>query len=113
MKSLLFISASALMSSIFINAESEPAKIVFGTFGGDGITAPKIELNADYTFHYVDNTKASKPIDITGNWESYNNQIHLIDVNNKKVMDDMEITREGKCLKARKGMAFYTLCNCN
>ena len=113
MKQLLFIPAAALIALLFVQAESESPEIVFGTFGGDGNTAPRIELNADNTFHYIDNTKPSNPIDITGTWESTNSEVHLIDVNNRKVMDDLQIERDGKCLKARKGLAFYTLCNCN
>lgn len=112
-KSIFLFGIAALTGLILSFTKTENPTIVFGTFGADGMNAPKIELNADHTFHYVDKTQKFSPIDITGTWTIENNEVHLLDVNNRKVMDELSIEREGKCLKARKGMAFYTLCNCN
>lgn len=111
MKTILFLSSVILVAILSIQAVSEPDQlIVFGNYGGDGETGPAIVLNPDYTFHYVDNTSPAHLIDITGKWEIVNQQVHLMDVTDKKVMTELEIVREGCCLKARKGMAFYTLC---
>lgn len=112
-KSLFILTIIAFAGTVFSFTRISTPEIAYGTFGGDGVNAPKIELNADHSFHYIDNTKPSNLIDITGTWTIENNEVHLLDVNNRKVMDELSIEREGKCLKARKGMAFYTLCNCN
>lgn len=84
----------------------------YGKFGGDGKTAPLIELNSNHTFRYLDLTDKNHPIDISGNWELVDQEVHLLNVSQKKVMKELEVIREGKCLKARKNFAFYTLCNC-
>lgn len=84
-----------------------------GVYGGDGKTAPLIELRSDKTFHYLDLTNKNHPIDISGTWKMSGHTVRLLNVSQKGVMKDLEITREGKCLKARKKFAFYTLCNCN
>ncbi len=113
MKTFLFLSSITLVAFLSIRAASEPEQlIVFGNYGGDGTTGPSIALNSDYTFHYVDNTSPKKPININGKWEIADHQVHLIDVNDKSVMTELQIVREGSCLKARKGLAFYTLCHC-
>ena len=111
MKTLLFLSSALLVALLSIRATTEPEQlIVFGNYGGDGETGPAVVLNTDYTFHYVDNTSPAHRIDITGKWEIVDQHVHLIGVTDKKVMTELEIVREGCCLKARKGMAFYTLC---
>lgn len=114
MKKVLLSLALFFTTVIVVSAtiNTSPA-INYGTFGGDGTTAPKIELKADHTFHYVDNTKKNQPIDISGTWTSGDGKVQLQDVKERRVMKEFNIEREGKCLKARKGMAFYTLCNCN
>lgn len=89
---------------------SDP-EIRYGKFGGDGKTAPQIELKSDHTFHYLDLTKSSNPINISGTWEIKDQEVHLLNVTQKQVMKELEIIREGKCLKARKQFAFYTLCH--
>jgi|SRR6218665_167686 len=111
-KSIALLALIALTGVLFSFAKVPNATISYGKFGGDGISAPQITLNEDHTFHYIDKTNKLSPIDITGTWTIIENEIHLLDVNNKQVMDELEIIREGKCLKARKGMSFYTLCNC-
>lgn len=111
MKTILLLSSAILVTLLFIQASPKPEQlIVFGNYGGDGETGPAIVLNPDYTFRYVDHTNPSHQIDITGKWEIVNQQVHLMNVTDKKVMTELEIVREGCCLKARKGMAFYTLC---
>lgn len=87
--------------------------IEYGTFGGDGLSAPKLILNDDNTYHYIDKTDGKNPIDIIGTYYILDGEVILRDTNNKKVMNELQIVREGKCLKARKGAAFYTLCNCD
>ena len=107
--SFVFIALTGVLLSF---SKVPNANVSYGKFGGDGYSAPQITLNENHTFHYVDKTNKQSPIDITGTWTVVENELHLLDVTNKRVMDEFEITREGKCLKARKGMAFYTLCNC-
>lgn len=99
-----------LTLSFGFNSET---KVNYGKFGGDGKTAPRIELNSNKTFHYLDLTDQNHPIDITGSWELAGQEVRLLNVSNKKVMKNLEVIREGKCLKARKNFAFYTLCNCD
>ncbi|MNK00348.1 hypothetical protein D3C87_181320 [compost metagenome] len=88
-------------------------KVNYGKFGGDGKTAPLIELNANKTFRYLDLTNKNNPIDITGSWKMVEQEVHLLNVSQKKVMKELEVIREGNCLKARKNFAFYTLCHCD
>lgn len=99
-----------LTLSFGFNSET---KVTYGTFGGDGKTAPLIELKSDKTFHYLDLTDKNHPIDITGSWEMIDQEVHLLNVSQKKVMKKLEVIRDGKCLKARKNFAFYTLCSCH
>lgn len=113
MKRLFLFSFGTLLAilSWSFGFSSDP-EIRFGKFGGDGKTAPLIELKPDKTFHYLDLTKSSNPIDISGTWEIRNQEVHLLRVTQKHVMKELEIIRDGKCLKARKQFAFYTLCGC-
>ncbi len=110
--SVVYFVLIAMTGLLFSFSKVPNASVSYGKFGGDGYSAPQITLNEDHTFHYVDKTNKNAPIDISGKWKIVEEELYLLDVNNKKVMDEFEITREGKCLKARKGMAFYTLCNC-
>ena len=113
MKTSAALFAFILLTGFLFSFSKTPNSTVsYGKFVGDGYSAPQIILNADYTFRYIDKTDKNAPIDISGKWKIVEEEVILLDVNNKKVMNELEITREGKCLKARKGMAFYTLCNC-
>lgn len=111
MKQLFLFSFGAILAILSLSfGFSSAPEIHYGKFGGDGKTAPQIELKSDHTFHYVDLTKSSQPIDLSGTWEIKDQEVHLLNVTQKQVMKELEIIREGKCLKARKQFAFYTLC---
>lgn len=111
-KLIVFFTSMAFTWGLFSFSEVPTTTIRYGKFGGDGFTAPQLELNEDHTFHYIDNTNKHSPINFSGTWEIVENDVYLLGVNKQHVMDKLTIMREGKCLKARKGMAFYTLCNC-
>jgi hypothetical protein len=92
-------------------------KAVEGTYGvcsyqSSGKSILSLILNQDQTFHYIDNTNPSKPIDVTGNYELNNNQIVLQnDKTTYQFHTKWKIDGNTKCIKARKGLTFYRLCN--
>jgi hypothetical protein len=92
-------------------------KAVAGTYGVcsyqiSGKTILSLSLNQDKTFHYIDNTNTKKPIDVTGNYKVINNQIVLKNYKTTyKFHTKWKIDDNNKCIKARKGLTFYRLCN--
>jgi hypothetical protein len=84
-----------------------------GIYGGDGKNAPSLQLNENHTFVYTDFTKASKPIVAEGTWSIKDDELILQPTSKAKLNKRYTLIREGMCIKTRKNMAFYTLCNCN
>ena len=92
-------------------------KLVAGTYGvcsyqSSGKAVLSLALNQDKTFHFIDNTNTNKPIDVMGNYEVINNQIVLQNYKTTyKFHTKWKIDGDTKCIKARKGLTFYRLCN--
>lgn len=92
-------------------------KAVAGTYGvcsyqSEGKSLLSLILKEDQTFHYIDKTNPNKPIDVTGNYELNNNQIVLKNYKTTyKFHTKWKIDGNTKCIKARKGLTFYRLCN--
>jgi hypothetical protein len=105
------------MYLIFVGAllslNSNPgAKEPKGTYGGDGKNAPSLQLNENHTFVYTDLTKASKPIVAKGTWSIKEDELILQSDSKAKLNKRYTVIRDGVCIKTRKNLAFYTLCNC-
>lgn len=83
-----------------------------GSFGGNGINAPNLQLNANHTFVYTDLTKPSKPVVAEGTWSLKNDEVMLEPTSKTRLNRHYTLIREGSCIKTRKNFAFYTLCNC-
>lgn len=110
MKTLFLIFAGCLLS-LSSNAQSLTSQPK-GSYGGDGKNAPNLQLNEDHTFVYTDLTKASKPIVAEGTWSLEGDELILQSDSKARLNKKYTVTREGMCVKTRKKLAFYTLCNC-
>lgn len=105
---LIFVGLFLSFNSQAQNMVTEPK----GNYGGDGKTAPSLQLNEDHTFVYTDLTKASKPIVAKGTWLIESDELILKPNSKAKLNKHYTLIREGLCIKTRKNLAFYTLCNC-
>jgi hypothetical protein len=106
------LSATFILFCFSFGLDGEP-KLNYGTFGGDGKNAPKIQINADHTFTYTDLTRKVKPISAKGTWSLKADEILLQPDTDVKLNKHYTLIREGKCIQTRKVAAIYTLCNCN
>ena len=111
----VIITALSIMS--FTTFSSERFSFRMGSYGvcdcGDNKgSAPMIELtfNDDHTFHYVNNTDRSKPIDVKGKWTSEGKTIRLHDYKSEFAIND-KWTMDDKCIKSRKGLLFTRICH--
>lgn len=105
---LIFVGLFLSFNSKAQNMVNEPK----GNYGGNGKNAPSIQLNENHTFIYTDLTKASKPIVAEGTWLIEGEELILNPNSKTKLNRHYMVTREGLCIKTRKNLAFYTLCNC-
>jgi hypothetical protein len=109
--SLLFV---ILLSSF--NGRHHPARSVsaVGVYGVSSEPLPftfELSLNADKTFHYVNNSVPGKAIDVTGTWEQKGTSIILKNYSSAFPINDKWKLDGDKCLKSRKGLEFTRLCN--
>lgn len=101
----------------FKNKEKLTIKVVAGTYGvcsyeSKSESILKLVLNQDQTFHFIDKTNAKKPIDVTGSWNLQNNTIQLKGYTcNYSIHHKWKIDNNQLCIKSRKGLNFYRLCN--
>ena len=105
----LLIASALLILSSFSNKQTID---FIGTYGVSDNDPSKIELvlNGDQTFSYQDFSNPSAPINIKGNWKRKNNQVILKDYNTElSFHSKWKIAKDGKLIKSRKGMTFYTL----
>lgn len=119
MKSIKLVMCVLVLITIFSfkNKQKLDVKAVAGTYGvcsyqSNDKAVLSLVLNLDNTFHYIDNTNPNKPIDVTGNYELNNNQIVLQNYKTTyQFHTKWKIDSNTKCIKARKGLTFYRLCN--
>ena len=112
MKKLLVLCLSSvlLFLSSFKSLEDNDA---VGTYGKNGVNGPQIILNADHSFTYKDMTNQRKTINTKGKWELRNGTVILKDYESShRIIHKWNLVREGKCLKGKKALIFYTLCDC-
>lgn len=117
MKLSVFFSAfvCVLLLSSF-NGHKHPAKSVsaVGVYGVSSELLPftfELSLNADNTFHYVNNSVPGKAIDTKGIWEQKGNTITLSHYTSEFPINDKWKIDSYHCLKSRKGLEFTRLCN--
>lgn len=107
---VLCLSGALLFLSSFKSSEDKDA---IGTYGKNGVNGPQIILNADHSFSYRDMTNQRKTINTKGKWEYKNGTVILKDYeSNTRIINKWKLVREGKCLKGKKALTYYTLCDC-
>ena len=119
MKSIkLVMYVFVLMTALsFKNKAQLTIKAVAGTYGvcnnqSEGKSMLSLVLNEDQTFHFIDKTNAKNPIDVTGSWNLQNSTIQLKGYTSEnKIHHQWKIDTNQLCIKARKGLTFYRLCN--
>lgn len=71
----------------------------------------RLEIRTDKTFSFRDFSNPSKKIDVSGNWEYYGDGIRLKDFSSRySFHTKWKLVNNGKGIKSKKGMTFYTLC---
>jgi hypothetical protein len=69
-------------------------------------------FNEDQSYVYNNVNSENKIEKITGTWSIENGKIVLSNTNNDlQIPDRWEIDKKGKCIKGRKGLAFFRLCH--
>lgn len=111
-------SAFALMS--FVTPDSgKYSLITMGTYSvcaGNNSNSGSVKLgltiNADFTFHYFDNSNPEKSVDVRGNWQLKNNTIFLDNYSSDFPLErKWTVNGNKKCITSRKGLRFTRLCN--
>lgn len=70
----------------------------------------RLTLNEDYTFEYQDYSVPSEPIKTAGNWVLNKETVQLVNFASEyKFHTKWKITSDGKFIKSRKGITFYSL----
>jgi len=107
-ETLLIASAVLILSSF----SSEKTTSFIGTYGvcDDDPSQIQFILNEDNTFTYQDFSNPHAPVDVKGNWEIKNSHLLLTDHNAlRSFHSKWKLSKKGKMIKSRNGMAFYTL----
>jgi hypothetical protein len=110
MKALFVFFTGTILS--FNSSAQSMVHVSKGNYGGDGNNAPSLQLNENHTFVYTDLTKKSKPVVAEGTWSIQSNELVLQPNSKARLNKRYTIVRDGLCIKTRKNLAFYTLCNC-
>lgn len=70
----------------------------------------ELTINADSSFHYVNNVDSKKHIDITGKWSLNNNTLILSSYeSNFSINNRWSIDKSQKAIKSRKGLLWTSL----
>ena len=97
----------------FVNISTESIAGTYGVCGTNQSTV-ELKLNADNTFHYIDNSNLKKKINVTGKWSMKKNRIALHGDNAEiNFHNNWKIDNQGIAAMSRKGLAFYRLVNKN
>lgn len=117
MKSLFSLSLVAIIISLSsftsISDNKNTTFEKFGTYLGGGTieTSPiQLQLNSDHTYSYMDITNSDKQVQLSGKWEQDGKQIKLTGHEDIKFHSTWKIDSECACLKSKKGITFYRLC---
>ncbi len=69
-----------------------------------------LDVHADNTFTYIDNSNSANKIAVNGTWKLVNNSIVLDEYEStKKIHSKWNVDKTGIAIKSRKGLAFYRL----
>ncbi len=112
---LLFASLVPVILLSSFNGHKPPATSVsaVGVYGVCSEPLPftfELSLNADKTFHYVNNSVPGKAIDTKGTWEQKGNTITLSHYTSEFPINKTWKMDGEACLKSRKGLEFTRLC---
>ena len=115
MKRILSVALVALtftLSSFISKSDNIPQFEKFGFYVGGPTENPPVSLkiNADQTYHFYNNSNVKKPIKVTGTWVQDGNRILLQGNESIKFHHIWKIDPDCTCLKSKKGMTFYRLC---
>lgn len=108
-----FIRTSILIFPLFLLSFMPAKDSVVGTYSVSESDPTEIflTLNSDHSFHFINNSNESKPLDIKGNWTLKNNAVIL---ESEDLQGDFhkkwKISKNGTSAKSRKGFYFMTLC---
>lgn len=117
MKKIIFLFSIILLASSFkMTASEDNLELKMGTYAlstsyneeSENIVSG-IVFKEDKTFTYFDKVKK---VEIQGTWKIENNFVILSSESKLPIKNKWEIDSNKKCLKARKGLAFYRVCNC-
>jgi hypothetical protein len=97
----------------FKNKQKLNVKLVTGTYAVcNGNNILSLKLKDDNTFLFTDNTNPNNKLSISGNWELNNNTIVLKNtVSETNFHNKWKFDFKYNCIKSRKGITFYRLCN--
>ena len=71
----------------------------------------RLSLFGDMSYHYIDNSSSQK-LNIRGRWEMKGNSIRLVsEKGTQKFHVSWKAEKKSPCIKSRKGLTFYRLCN--
>ena len=118
-KSFLFVLLNSVLFAATSLANDPPGGMtnvktgVYGVCNGNGNDGYiQLALNNDGTFHFQDRTVANSA-EVTGTWKQHGKTIRLEPtIARVSMREKWKISGNGVCLKSRKGMLFYRLCNC-
>jgi hypothetical protein len=108
------IALGVLLMSFNRHRDPNATKTAAGVYGVSAEALPftfELSLNADNTFHYVNNSVPGKAIDTKGTWEQKGNTITLSHYTSEFPINDKWKMDSYHCLKSRKGLEFTRLCN--
>jgi hypothetical protein len=117
MKTVFLFSAitfSLMLMSFNKHRDPNSTKTAAGVYGVSAEALPftfELSLNADNTFHYVNNSVPGKAIDTKGTWEQKGNNITLSNYTSEFPINKTWKMDGDQCLKSRKGLEFTRLCN--
>lgn len=109
MKSTIKIAFTLLILGVFLSSFSvSKVQSVFGTYGGSNDM--QLTINEDFTFVFKNSFVKGKDKTATGFWKSQNGKIILTSLERNDHLPTKWIVRkEGKVIKSRKGLTFYSL----
>lgn len=79
--------------------------------GGNPDNSPlSLKINEDGTYNFCDYSNMKKQVKVTGNWIQERDRIVLQGNENVKFHNSWKMDPDCACLKAKKGLTFYRLC---
>ncbi len=105
--------AVALSSFTLISGHKIASFQNFGTYLGGGTmeTSPiQLQLQNDFSYSYKDLSHPNKKIEITGTWKQDGKHIYLLGHAEVRFHNTWKIDPGCTCLKSKKGITFYRLC---